>query len=173
MRSFFNECCLGNFVQIRETAKRFVEFYCNKLDHSQKHTRLYLYVCLTSCMHILCTHTVHNNETLELLTWIMGGPSHCNKDTLKCSHVLDCAISRWVNIRHPSRSLTFIFLTLPLATVLILMSTHKFGIMMLTKLNKEFSAEWCSTASFLVGKKSMVKSSKNWHGIKSNITKLS
>ena len=58
------------------------------------YTHLYSYVCLTYCMHGLCTCILHNSETLEPLTWIRVRPSHHYAHTLSLSLFLSPSLSR-------------------------------------------------------------------------------
>jgi len=74
-----------------------------------KHTRLYSHVCLRYCMHSLHTHTLHNSETLEPLTWTRVCLSHCCECSLMCSHVLYYHYLISVNIRHSNRLLMVSF----------------------------------------------------------------
>ena len=68
------------------------------------YTHLYSYVCLTYCMHGLCTCILHNSETLEPLTWIRVRPSHRYAHTLSLSFSLPlslahtCVVSCLLNI---------------------------------------------------------------------------
>jgi len=88
---------------------------------------LFWYVCSTHGMHSLCTHTLHNSETLEHLTWTRVCPSHCCEHTLMCSHVLYCLYLTSVNIRRSNQLLKFVIPYIIIATVLILFWVHNFS----------------------------------------------
>ncbi len=66
------------------------------------HTRLHYYVCFTSCMSALCTHTLQSHDdTLEPLTWTWVSFSllQAYSQVLSCSVACFSEISNYYNIQ--------------------------------------------------------------------------
>ncbi len=74
----------GNFGEVKKVIKIEVYYnYCNKRLILLTHTLIFI----RYCMHSLSTCTLHNNQTLEPLTWTRVHPSHCCERTLFRVHM--------------------------------------------------------------------------------------
>jgi len=108
--------CLKSFVNSPSVAQlKFHQQYCNKRLHSPAQMVISIFM-----LHIDLTCTLHNDETLEPLTWARVRPSHCYEYTIECSHVLWLAYLSSVNIQDSNWTSISLFCILSLATVLTL-----------------------------------------------------